>query len=79
MADVFDSAVRVRALNAAHKLRADQVEYLNTTINKNTSSVDLEEAYEKQTGMLLEPVILRYWIQTGKIKTSPVIKVGNQL
>ena len=71
MADIFDSAVRVRALNAAHKLRADQVEYLNTTINKNTSSVDLEEAYEKQTGMLLEPVIARYWIDALRVVITP--------
>lgn len=71
MPDIFDSAVRVRALNAAHKLRADQVEYLNTTINKNTSSVDLEEAYEKQTGMLLEPVIARYWIDNLRVVITP--------
>lgn len=71
MPDVFDSAVRVRALNAAHKLRADQVEYLNTTINKNTSSVELEEAYEKQTGMLLEPVIARYWIDNLRVVIAP--------
>ena len=71
MTECFDSAVRVRALNAAHKLRADQVEYLNTTINKNTSSVDLEEAYEKQTGMLLEPVIARYWIDNFRVVITP--------
>lgn len=71
MPDVFDSEVRVRALNAARKLRADQVEYLNTTINKNTSSVDLEEAYEKQTGMLLEPVIARYWIDNLRVVITP--------
>lgn len=71
MPDVFDSEVRVRALNAARKLRADQLEYLNTTINKNTSSVDLEEAYEKQTGMLLEPVIARYWIDNLRVVITP--------
>ena len=71
MPERFDSEVRVRALNAAHKLRADQVEYLNTTINKNTSSVDLEEAYEKQTGMLLEPVIARYWIDNLRVVITP--------
>ena len=71
MADVFDSEVRVRALNAARKLRADQVEYLNTIIHKNTSSVDLEEAYEKQTGMLLEPVIARYWIDNLCVVITP--------
>lgn len=71
MADVFDSEVRVRALNAARKLRADQVEYLNTIIHKNTSSVELEEAYEKQTGMLLEPVISRYWIDQLRVVITP--------
>ena len=72
MADVFDSEVRVRALNAARKLRADQVEYLNTLINKNTASIDIENAYEKQTGMLLEPVIARYWIDNLRVVITPV-------
>lgn len=71
MPERFDSEVRVRALNAARKLRTDQLEYLNTTINKNTSSVDLEEAYEKQTGMLLEPVIARYWIDNLRVVITP--------
>ena len=72
MADVFDSEVRVRALNAARKLRADQVEYLNTILHKNTASIDIENAYEKQTGMLLEPVIARYWIDNLRVVITPV-------
>ncbi len=72
MSEAFDSTVRVRALNAAHKLRADQVEYLNTLINSKTKGITLEEAYEKQTKVLLEPVIARYWIENKRVVITPV-------
>lgn len=70
MAEIFDVAVRTRAYNAAIKLRADQLEYLQTLLNGRPSTVAIEEAYEKQTGQLLEPVIARYWNDLKKIPTS---------
>lgn len=68
MAEYFDVEVRVRALNMAYKLRADQLEYINTFLgSKDTTSVQVEETFDRLTGFLLEPVIARYWMDNKKV------------
>lgn len=66
MSESFNSDVQLRAHNVCIKLTADQIEYLeNFTHGK--SSLAIEEAYQKLTGDLLEPVIARFWLSCRKI------------
>lgn len=73
MAEAFNLAIQRRAYNAILKLRSDEVEYINSVISTK-NGLRVEEAYHKLTGMLVEPVIARYWIDCGHVdlkKPSP--------
>ncbi len=77
MPERFDSHLVRRAIKAAEKISPKQLHRMQSMIQNGCSWLELETVYEADTKHLVEPVILRYWIQTGKIKTSPVIKVGD--
>ena len=62
MGESFNIGVQQRAYNAMLKLRPDEVEYINSAVSTK-NGLRVEEAYHKLTGMLLEPVIARYWIE----------------
>lgn len=66
MPESFTIDIQQRAYNAMLKLQPDQVEYLNTLVFTKRG-LAVEEAYHKLTGMLLEPVIARYWIECNQV------------
>lgn len=79
MPESFDIDLVRRAIKAAEKISPKQLPRMQSMIKNGCSWLELEAVYEADTKCLIEPVILRYWIQTGKIKTSPIIKIGDQL
>lgn len=67
MPESFNVDIQCRAYNSMLKLRADQIEHLETKLNGGSKGLEIEEAYHSLTGMLLEPVIARYWLDCKKI------------
>lgn len=66
MSEAFNIDVQQRAYNAMLKLHPDQVEHLNSIVSTKRG-LAVEEAYHKLTGMLLEPVIARYWVECKQV------------
>lgn len=78
MSEAFNIDVQQRAYNAMLKLHPDQVEHLNSIVSTKRG-LAVEEAYHKLTGMLLEPVIARYWVERKQVvlkNPAPVLTKG---
>ena len=69
MAENYGSDVRERAIRAASKLTSDQRLELTKLLQEGATCLLIEEEYEKMVGILVEPVIVRLWIDLNKVTT----------
>ena len=67
MAENYGIDVRKRAIRAASKLTSDQRLELTKLLQEGATCLLIEEEYEKMVGILVEPVIVRYWIDCGHV------------
>lgn len=67
MAENFGIDVRERALRAACKLNCPQRLELTKLLQEGATCLLIESEYEKMTGVLVEPVIVRFWIDSNKV------------
>lgn len=69
MAENYGIDVRERAIRAASKLTSDQRLELTKLLQEGATCLLIEEEYEKMVGILVEPVIVRLWIDLNKVTT----------
>ena len=69
MAENYGIDVRERAIRAASKLTSDQRLELTKLLQEGATCLLIEEEYEKMVGILVEPVIVRLWIDMNKVTT----------
>ena len=69
MAENYGIDVRERAIRAASKLTSDQRLELTKLLQEGATCLLIEEEYEKMVGILVEPVIVRLWIDSNKVTT----------
>lgn len=67
MAENYGIDVRERAIRAASKLTSDQRLELTKLLQEGATCLLIEEEYEKMVGILVEPVIVRLWIDLNKV------------
>ena len=70
MAENYGIDVRKRAIRAASKLTSDQRLELTKLLQEGATCLLIEEEYEKMVGILVEPVIVRLWIDLNKVTTE---------
>lgn len=70
MAENYGIDVRERAIRAASKLTSDQRLELTKLLQEGATCLLIEEEYEKMVGILVEPVIVRLWIDLNKVTTE---------
>lgn len=70
MPEVFNIDVRERAIRAASKLTSDQRLELTKLLQEGATCLLIESEYEKMVGILVEPVIVRLWIDLNKVTTK---------
>lgn len=67
MAEDYGIDVRERALRAASKLTSQQRLELTKLLEEGATCLLIESEYEKMSGVLVEPVIVRLWIDANKV------------